>query len=311
MADSHETFTVVILPQPTAKGYQFQIAKRTAKRLCIAAACLALVMTLAALHYLVMLGRAWELQTLRSKSTAQQQELARYHELATDLKGRLDHLRDFDVKLRVMTNLNPPPEPDGKAGIGGTESAPDPQSPGGPPLDGKGGREEPVPMSDLEASLLSLQADANRQETSFEELMSSLQGRMAQWASTPSIWPVHGWFSSGYGKRLSPFTGTIMMHKGIDLAAYAGTPVVAPADGRVEAVDKDSGLGNVVVLDHGYGIKTLYGHLLQTYVHAGARVKRGETIAAVGNSGLSTGPHLHYEVHVNGQTVDPLRYIIN
>jgi len=306
MADPHETYTVVILPQPTAKGYQFQLAKRTAKRLGIAAAGLVVVLIVAVLHYLVMLGHAWELQTLRSKSTAQQAELARYHELTTDLKGQLDRLRDLDVKLRVMTNLNPPPESDGKAGIGGTESAPD-----GPPLDGKGGREEAVPMSDLESSLLDLQSDAARQEASFSELMSSLRGRMAQWASTPSIWPVHGWFSSSYGKRLSPFTGTIMMHKGIDVAAYSGTPIVAPADGRVEAVDRDSGLGNVVVIDHGYGIKTLYGHLLQTYVHAGMRVKRGETIAAVGNTGLSTGPHLHYEVHVNGQTVDPLRYIIN
>jgi Peptidase family M23 len=306
MADPHDTYTIVVLPQPTAKGYQFQIAKRTAKRLVVAAVGLVVVLSVAALHYLVMLGHAWELQTLRSKSTAQQEELARYHELAADMKGQLDRLKDFDVKLRVMTNLSPPPESDGKAGIGGTESAPD-----GPPLDGKGGREEVVPMTDLEASLLGLQADAARQEASFSELMSSLRGRMAQWASTPSIWPVHGWFSSGFGKRLSPFTGTIMLHKGIDLAAYSGTPIVAPADGRVEAVARDSGLGNVVVIDHGYGIKTLYGHLLQTYVHAGMRVKRGERIAAVGNTGLSTGPHLHYEVHVNGQAVDPLRYIIN
>jgi murein DD-endopeptidase MepM/ murein hydrolase activator NlpD len=306
MADPHDTYTIVILPQPTAKGYQFQIAKRSAKRLAVAAVGLVMVFSIAALHYLVMLGHAWELQTLRSKSTAQQVELTRYHELATNLKEQLDRLRDFDVKLRVMTNLNPPPEGDGKAGIGGTESAPDEL-----PLDGKGGREEAVPMSDLEASFLGLRADATRQEASFSELMSSLHGRMTQWASTPSIWPVHGWFSSGFGKRLSPFTGTIMLHKGIDLAAYSGTPIVAPADGRVEAVARDSGLGNVVVIDHGYGIKTLYGHLLQAYVHAGMHVKRGEKIAAVGNTGLSTGPHLHYEVHVNGQAVDPLRYIIN
>ncbi len=306
MTDPHDAYTIVIFPRPTAKGYQFQIAKRTARHLGVAAAGLALVLSFALLHYLVMLGRAWELQTLRSKSEVQQQELVRYQELATDLKGQLERLRDFDVKLRVMTNLNPPPDADGKAGIGGTESTPE-----GPPLDGKGGREEALPVSELETSLLGLQADANRQEASFSELMSSLRGRMAQWASTPSIWPVHGWYSSGFGRRLSPFTGTIMMHKGIDLAAYAGTPIVAPADGRVEAVDRDSGLGKVVVIDHGYGVKTLYGHLLQSYVHAGMRVKRGETIAAVGNSGLSTGPHVHYEVHVNGQAVDPLQYIIN
>jgi murein DD-endopeptidase MepM/ murein hydrolase activator NlpD len=306
MADPQDAYTIVIFPRPTAKGYQFQIAKRRAKQLGIAAAALVVVFSFAALHYFVMLGHAWELRTLRQKSATQQQELARYQELADNLKGQLERLKDFDVKLRVITNLNPPPDADGKAGIGGTEAAPD-----GPPLDGKGGTEEALPVTELEASLLNLQSDAARQETSFSELMSSLRGRMTQWASTPSIWPVHGWYSSGFGRRLSPFTGTIMMHKGIDLAAYAGTPIVAPADGRVEAVDRDSGLGKVVVIDHGYGVKTLYGHLLQSYVHTGMRIKRGETIAAVGNSGLSTGPHLHYEVHVNGQAVDPLQYIIN
>ncbi|MBI3621379.1 MAG: M23 family metallopeptidase [Nitrospirae bacterium] len=306
MADPQDAYTIVIFPKPTAKGYQFRIAKQRAKQLGIAAAALVVVFSLAALHYVVMLGHAWELRTLRLKSTTQEQELARYQELANDLKGQLERLREFDVKLRVMTNLNPPPDADGKAGIGGTEATPD-----GPPLDGKGGTEEAPPVTELEASLVSLQSDAARQEASFSELISSLRGRMTQWASTPSIWPVHGWYSSGFGRRLSPFTGTIMMHKGIDLAAYAGTPIVAPADGRVEAVDHDSGLGRVVVIDHGYGVKTLYAHLLRTYVSTGMRIKRGETIAAVGNSGLSTGPHLHYEIHVNGQAVDPLQYIIN
>jgi murein DD-endopeptidase MepM/ murein hydrolase activator NlpD len=301
--DVHDSYTIVVLPRPTAKGYQFRIAKRTAKRLGGAAIGLAVVLLSLGLHYAIMLGTLQEFRGLKSHSTAQQQELARYGELVTDLKNQLDRLREFDVKLRVMTNLNPPPGRVEDAGIGGTETSV------APTPDGKGGTEEP--LSDVEASLIDLQADAARQEASFAHLMDALQARMAQWASTPSIQPVRGWLSSGFGKRLSPFTGSIVMHKGIDLATYMGTPIVSPADARVELTGHDSGLGAMVVLDHGYGIKTMYGHLSKSLVRPGQRIRRGDVIAAVGSSGLSTGPHLHYEVHINGRAVDPLRYIID
>jgi murein DD-endopeptidase MepM/ murein hydrolase activator NlpD len=309
MADPHEIYTVVILPQPTAKGYQFHVSKRIVQWLGGTLITLVLLSGFLFLHYVVMVSKTQELQTLRSQSDRQQAELTRYNELVTDLKNQLDHLKEFDVKLRVMTNLNPPPATGAEAGVGGTESTVEPTAPAG--LDGKGGREEPVPQSELETSLISLQADAARQEASFAELTTALRSRMAQWASTPSIRPVRGWLSSGFGKRLSPFTGTIMMHKGIDLATYMGTPVVSPADGHVEYTGFDSGLGRVVVIDHGHDIKTVYGHLSAAFVHGGQSVKRGETIATVGNTGLSTGPHLHYEVRINGQSVDPLRYIID
>ncbi len=293
MSDAHNSYTIVILPQPTAKGYQFCIAKRTAKQLGGALIGAAAMLLLLGLHYVVMLGKSQELQTLKSQSTVQQQELTRYGALVTDLQGQLDRLREFDIKLRVMTNLNPPPDT-GEPGVGGTEAAVSASEIG----------------TDMEASLVTLQAEAARQQASFNELTEALRGRMAQWASTPSIRPVRGWLSSGFGKRQSPFTGTIVTHKGIDLATYMGTPVVSPADGRVESIGHDSSLGNLVVVNHGYGLKTLYGHLSKSYVRPGQRVRRGDVIAAVGNTGLSTGSHLHYEIHVNGQAVDPLRYII-
>ncbi|MEW6325010.1 MAG: M23 family metallopeptidase [Nitrospirota bacterium] len=294
MKDAHDSYTIVILPQPTAKGYQFRIAKRTAKQLGGALIGAVVMLSLLGLHYIVMLGKLQELQTLKSQSTVQQQELARYGELVTDLQGQLDRLREFDIKLRVMTNLNPPPD-NGEAGIGGTETA----------------LPSSAESSGLEASLTTLQAEAARQEASFNELTGALQERMTLWASTPSIRPVRGWLSSGFGKRLSPFTGAMVTHKGIDLATYMGTPIVSPADGRVETVANDSGLGQLVVVNHGYGVKTVYGHLSKAHVRPGQKVRRGDVIAAVGNTGLSTGSHLHYEVHVNGRAVDPLRYIID
>jgi len=306
--DPNDSYTIVILPQPTAKGYQFRIAKRTAKRIGGALIGAALLLLVVGLHYVILLGNQQELQQLKSTSTAQVEELTRYGELVTDLKNQLDRLKEFDIKLRVMTNLNPPPETGEEAGIGGTETSASPRP------NGQGGTEEPLlpsPVSGTEASLIDLQAEAARQEASFADLTKALQGRMAQWASTPSIRPVRGWLSSGFGKRLSPFTGAIVTHKGIDVSTYAGTPIISPADGHVESVGHDSGLGQLVVLNHGYGIKTLYGHLSKSYVRYGQRIKRGDVIAAVGSTGLSTGPHLHYEIHINGQAVNPLRYIID
>ncbi len=129
-------------------------------------------------------------------------------------------------------------------------------------------------------------------------------------ASTPSIWPTKGWTSSRFGYRTSPFTGKREFHRGLDIATRMSAPIVAPADGIVSFVGRDGGYGRVVTLKHGYGLKTKYAHLSKALVKKGQQVKRGETIALVGNSGRSTGPHLHYEVHLNNMAVDPLRYII-
>ncbi|MEK7828495.1 MAG: M23 family metallopeptidase, partial [Deltaproteobacteria bacterium] len=114
-----------------------------------------------------------------------------------------------------------------------------------------------------------------------------------------------------FGYRISPFTGLRQMHEGLDIANAVGTPVFAPADGIVSKVDRENGLGKTISINHGYGIVTRYGHFSDIYVHVGKRVKRGEKVAAVGNTGRSTGPHLHYEVLVNGINVNPEKYILN
>jgi murein DD-endopeptidase MepM/ murein hydrolase activator NlpD len=127
----------------------------------------------------------------------------------------------------------------------------------------------------------------------------------------PSIPPVRGVFSSGFGIRRDPFTGGLEFHKGIDISAPTGTPVVAPADGRVEKAEWNSGgYGNVVVINHGRGIKTLYAHLSKILVREGQKVRRGQIIGLVGSTGKSIAPHVHYEVEVNGKAVNPIRYIL-
>jgi murein DD-endopeptidase MepM/ murein hydrolase activator NlpD len=142
------------------------------------------------------------------------------------------------------------------------------------------------------------------------ELHRFLEDQKVLLASTPSIWPAQGWLSSRFGYRQSPFTGQKEFHKGIDISARMNAPIVAPASGIVTYVGKDGGYGRVVRINHGHGVMTLFGHIEKALVKKGQRVKRGETIALVGNTGRSTGPHVHYEVHLNGVPVSPLRYIL-
>ncbi|MEW5796304.1 MAG: M23 family metallopeptidase [Candidatus Zixiibacteriota bacterium] len=145
----------------------------------------------------------------------------------------------------------------------------------------------------------------------YAELEAGLEDIKDRLDHTPSIWPVRGWLSRGYGMRPDPFTGYRRLHRGVDISSNTGTPIIAPAAGRVKAVVVDRALGKLIEIDHGYGFVTRYGHLSAFDVQRGQLVERGETIGRVGSTGYSTGPHLHYEVWRNGKVLNPHDYIIN
>lgn len=174
------------------------------------------------------------------------------------------------------------------------------------------GSEEPVTglfeglalkMDDLEESITSV-------ELRLQEVYTFHQGKLAYWASIPSIWPVRGWVTSDFGPRRSPKGIGTRFHEGIDIAASIGTPVYASGDGVVTFSGYKHGFGNTIIIDHGFGITTIYGHNSSLHVSEGDRIKRGMSIASVGRTGRATGPHLHYEVVIDGVPVDPMRYII-
>ncbi len=127
--------------------------------------------------------------------------------------------------------------------------------------------------------------------------------------SVPSIWPVRGQISAGFGQRLDPFSGEGAFHSGLDIRAPYGTRVESAADGIVMKAGVESGYGNIIVVDHGFGIMTKYGHLSKIFVVVGEEVKQGQVIGAVGLTGMTTGPHLHYEVLVNDTPVNPMKYL--
>ncbi|MEX0798236.1 MAG: M23 family metallopeptidase, partial [Bacteriovoracaceae bacterium] len=147
-------------------------------------------------------------------------------------------------------------------------------------------------------------------ENDIHELDQYLLDKNSILKSTPTILPAVGWLTSYFGFRMSPTAGRVKMHEGLDVGAPFGTPIVAPADGVITFAGHKPGFGNFVQIDHGYGIETIYAHAQKVVATNGQRIHRGELIAKVGSTGFSTGPHLHYEVRVNGIAVDPLYFIL-
>lgn len=163
----------------------------------------------------------------------------------------------------------------------------------------------------MQSKFKELEFKISYQEEELTKLNEYLNSQSALLASTPSVIPVTGWATSSFGMRRDPFTGAVDKHDGLDLATRTGTTIISPADGFVTFAGYKPGYGLVLVLDHGYGITTRYGHCSKFFVVHGDKVKRGIPIAAVGSTGRSTGPHLHYEVRVNGVPVNPENFILD
>jgi murein DD-endopeptidase MepM/ murein hydrolase activator NlpD len=147
-------------------------------------------------------------------------------------------------------------------------------------------------------------------ESRLSAAKSDVGRRNALAAATPSIWPAHGWLSSSVGRRTDPITGGADFHQGLDISADPGSPVYATADGTVTLAGREGAYGNLVVIDHGYGLETRYGHLSKYEVKTGERIARGHVLGRVGATGRATGPHLHYEVRVNGRLLNPLQLLL-
>ncbi len=295
--------TILIIPHDSSGIRQLKIPARLIRFFTAFLVVFILGISFIVYDYGNMRLQVTTLNDLKKENTAQKIELQNFSAKIKDLESQVARLKLFDKKLRIIANLEKPGQSDDVLGMGGASlDEVDPLS-----LDSK--REQLVHKMRL--NLEQLKTEVEEQEKSFAELHGYLLKQSSLLASTPSIWPTRGWVTSRYGKRISPFTGLPQMHRGIDIANRVGTPIIAPGDGVVIKVSRDRYLGKMLIIDHGYGIRTTYGHLSEIFVKVGQKVKRGDKIAAMGNTGRSTGPHLHYEVAVNGVSVNPTRYILN
>lgn len=233
----------------------------------------------------------------------QKNQLLSLSQKIAGLQKNLTRIRDFDSKLRVMINLD---QDNAQTMTARGGSVTTDFSKGYLPLH----RHELLARK-MHGFLEQLNVDATLEEVRQQEVLGRLESNSGILLSTPSVWPTTGWVTSGFGNRKSPFTGQEEFHRGLDISAPRGTPIYAPASGRVVAADKDGSNGLTLVLSHSPNISTRYSHLQRIAVKPGDMIKRGDLVAFVGDTGRSTGPHLHYEVLLAGVPQNPLHYILN
>ncbi|WP_432823413.1 M23 family metallopeptidase [Trichloromonas sp.] len=288
---SAKKYTILVIPEGSHQVRRFAFMRRW-----LGVAALLLVVFLVGVgllgfdYYRINLDRG-DLARLKVENRTQQQELRRLTASLDGLRQELMVLAQNDAKVRVMAKLSKPK----------TET-----------LTGVGGPPEEDPATEFSA--LQRQVDEIMQaidlrRASQEEIHGILNDERSLLGAKPKGWPTKGWMTSGFGMRKSPFTGRPKMHEGLDIAARTGTPVYATADGIVSRAETAPGYGKLVVIDHGYGFKTFYGHNSKLHVKIGQRIKRGDKIASVGSTGSSTGSHVHYEVRRNNVPLNPKKYL--
>ncbi len=294
-------WTVVLVPHDSEPSRIVEVSYSAIKfvaGITVVVIGVCLLLGYASLSRSIDLSRTSRLETENRELTEQLGDLhGRMHELGDTLEA----LAGRDERIRLLANLEPIAPEVREAGIGGPAAAA--AAPTRSTLARRAG--------EIRVDLNAMIRRANLLATSFSEAADSLVSHRERLAAMPSIMPTQGWLTSAFSRmRQHPILHTARPHEGIDVTAPAGTPIEAPAAGRVTSAGWQAGYGNVVTVDHGYGIETRFAHASKLLVGRGQRVERGQNIALVGNTGLATGPHLHYEVHVNGRPVDPLRYVL-
>ena len=285
--------TIIVVPHSQAKFFKFSFSTRALILTASACAFVILLSVLAISYTGGAITRRGEVARLRS----QNQELAavnqRLADTMSEVQSRLDDFEEQTAKLALAAGMEALPD------VLGDRVVPSDRF-------GSGGQYDRLPES---PEVLQIQGDWIA--TQLSEVEKALAHRDEVWAATPSISPAMGLMTDGFGGRPDPVTGRHALHRGLDISARRGTPVIAPADGVVVFTGLSGGLGKTIRIAHGLGYTTVYGHLDRIEVEPGEEVRRGAKIGALGNSGRSTGPHLHYEVHVDGEAVNPLYYILD
>lgn len=317
--DSKSKLTVMIVPSETGEIRRFEVRRDRVK--LVLAGFAALVLCVLAVIY--VLGRDYRLrhQTeaanarlvqekdgLEARLAEYQQEIIALGERSESMTADIRQVQEFVHKLRIITNSDGTAMgPEDFAGVGGA-------------LEAQAKFEEYQPFEEDFYSLSARQTLAQNAALTFNvgrlldnmsDFEEAFKDKHSLLVSTPSIWPVQGWVTAEYGRRLNPFTGLSEQHAGLDIAARPGTPIIAPADGVVAFSGTQGAYGLAVRVDHGFGIETVYGHMSRTDIKTGDEIQRGDILGFVGNSGRSTGPHLHYEVRLSGVPQNPRKYILN
>jgi murein DD-endopeptidase MepM/ murein hydrolase activator NlpD len=283
-------FTLLILPHDTSNVKKLHVNSNWFKIFAIVSVIFWVSSLFMFFNYFRLKNRVAYLEEVEKKAIKQKIEMENLNSKIQFLETQLARIQNMDLKVRELVNL--------EVKTSGTYFA---------------GGNSTITSDDLTKVMIekaeALEKEIKVREKSMSELIEYLEDRRSLFMATPSLWPARGFITSDFGWRRDPITGVSEFHEGIDISSPYGTKVIAAAEGVVIESGPDAGYGKVVVIDHGYGIVTRYAHLSASYVSVGKKVKKGEVIGAVGSSGKSTGPHVHYEVRIDGVPVNPLKYL--
>ena len=279
MSNDNRVYTFLISPSRTSKVRQLSIHRNSLRA---AAGCSIIAIALV-IYGAVRLGQHEALNlrylAVKSENETLKQTNDSYQNSYARLKGQISYVEDMSKELARKARMEHSPEIDELVGIGGPET------------------------------VVALDKAADHLEREVRHINDRLRSDILRLASIPRGLPVSGYVTDGFGMRRNPFNGEgSEVHEGLDIAVDFGTPVTATADGLVIYAAPHAGYGNLVIVYHSNGITTRYGHLSRIAVEAGQRVKRSDQVGNAGSTGRSTGPHVHYEIRENDQSVDPLRY---
>jgi murein DD-endopeptidase MepM/ murein hydrolase activator NlpD len=326
-------YTVLIVPEKTSQVRRFVIPNWLFRSAAISTALISLIGVVMVLDYWYVMGEVGENKQLKMENRRLRQEVQVFKNKMDTIEGTMDRVKTFTTRLKVITNIEDRNNlletlngklPDAATNIGVATNTPEASpTPGEPNASSSAVAANTAVSADdpeeillrrdyeqLDSKFTLLNTDSLYLEQVLQDQYELLADQKSFLAALPTRRPAFGYFTSGFGVRKSPFGGKNKMHEGLDIANRPGTTIKAPADGTVVFANTKSGYGQTVILDHGYGLETLYGHTKAILVKKGQKVRRGDTIALMGSTGRSTGPHVHYEVHVNGTPVDPLSYIL-
>lgn len=268
-----------------------------------------LLLTGASTYVLIKVYRSYKISHLNRQNAVLISQLSSMESKVGYIKDQLKILEDFDNDLRMLTGLPKVDEDVWDVGVGGSSVN----------FKGSGLEDLPVPLNNqvtsVNVDLAQLEREIDLEFSSFSEIQTILEENKRKARTTPTIRPVEeGWLQSPFGKRIDPFEDIEKLHYGMDIASTKGTIVRAPADGEVIVVrdnDFKYGYGKYLIIDHGDGLKTLFGHLSTVIVKKNQKVKRRDPIGEVGRSGRATGYHLHYEVKRNGKAINPKYFFLD
>lgn len=284
-------FTLIYLPEAGKKVRRMNLSYRLVYALLGVLLGLTGVFAYVLSDYSAMRFDRHQYMQLMAENSSQRRQVRALEGDVDGLRQELALLAETDAQLRGSLLKNSGQAPVETVGIGGVARA------------------DTSDMSELQQQINALKLAIELRGEAQDKIHSLLTEEFSQQSSTPQGLPTKGWLASYFGVRKDPFNGRERMHEGLDIAANTGTAVRATADGVVVRSRIDSSFGKMVMIDHGYGYRTIYAHNSRLLVKTGTHVKRGDKIALVGNTGRSSGSHLHYEVHLNGVPVNPRKFL--